>query len=188
MQWGERRIGCTKLWGSPKIRVVAGDGRMPRVDDGRVETRSGIGVVESIWLRPAARAELRAVSWAAFSPGAGLVEDHAGPGRREVTVLSLERWEAACRQLGRAVDPSVRRANLLVSGIDLDARRDARLAIGAMVLRVHGETRPCELLDDAGGVGLDRVLRCDVRGGIHGSIERPSDGGVVRVGDPVAWL
>ena len=82
------------------------------------------------------------------------------------------------------MDPAVRRANLLVSGVELDLRREGLLRIGDVKLRVRGETRPCELLEDQGGVGLYAALREDVRAGVFATVEH---GGVLRVGADVAW-
>jgi len=54
------------------------------------------------------------------------------------------------------------------------------LCIGPVVIDVHGETRPCELMDDDGHVGLCAALRPERRGGVHGSIRT---GGTLAVGD-----
>jgi len=138
-----------------------------------------MGSVEAIYLRPAARAPVRAVTRAVAVPGRGLEGDHAGGGRRQVTILSLEAWRDACAQLGRAVDPSVRRANLLVAGVDLTATLGMRLCVGTVVIDVLGETRPCELMDDDGRVGLDAALRLHRRGGVFGAVV---SGGTVEIG------
>jgi MOSC domain-containing protein YiiM len=110
--------------------------------------------LEAIWLRPAARLPVRAVAEATAVAGVGLDGDHAGGGKRQVTLLSQEAWAAACADFGRDVDPAVRRANLLVSGVDLGACIGRSLQIGDVVIDVTGETRPCELLDDDGRTGL----------------------------------
>lgn len=137
------------------------------------------GQLVDIFLRPGARAPVRRVAQATAIAGQGLAGDHAGPGRREVTVLSLEAWRDACGELGQQVDPAVRRANLLVAGVDLAAAIGGRLCLGDVVVEVLGETRPCELLDDGGRIGLCAALRPHRRGGVHGRILR---GGELRVG------
>lgn len=96
-----------------------------------------------------------------------------------MTILSLEAWRDACSDLGRELDPSVRRANVLVSGLDLRAAIGARLHLDGAVVDVLGEARPCELMDDDGRVGLDAALRRDYRGGVFGMIR---GGGVIEVG------
>jgi len=137
------------------------------------------GRLLAIWLRPAARLPARAVDCALAVAGRGLDGDHAGGGKREVTVLAREAWDAACAEFGRAVDPQVRRANLFVEGIDLGAAIGRTLRIGDVVVEVLGETRPCELMDDDGRIGLQAAIRPERRGGVHGRI---ANGGELRVG------
>ena len=141
-----------------------------------------MGSVEAIYLRPSARSPVRSVDRADAVSASGLDGDHAAGGRRQVTVLSLEAWRAACAELGRPIDPAVRRANILVAGVDLANSIGRVLRIGDVVVDVLGETRPCELMDDEGRVGLDAVLRKHLRGGVFGTIQR---GGPIHVGDPV---
>ncbi len=141
-----------------------------------------MGAVEAIYLRPGARVPVRSVPRAVARAGEGLEGDHAGGGRRQVTILSLEAWREACRELGADLDPGVRRANVLVSGVDLRACLGRRLRLGTVEVEVLGETRPCELMDDDGRIGLDAALRKDWRGGVFGAVRT---GGTLAVGDPV---
>ena len=73
---------------------------------------------------------------AEVTAGSGVADDFRGrSGRRQVTVLSLEDWQAACAQAGRPELPwTSRRANLLVSGLDLAAAGAA--AAAGCVLRI----------------------------------------------------
>ncbi|MEM7206130.1 MAG: MOSC domain-containing protein [Planctomycetota bacterium] len=142
-------------------------------------------VLETIWLRPAARLPVREVMTATASAGVGLEGDHAVGGRRQVTLLSREAWDLACADLGRAVDPAARRANLLLRGVDLGAAIGRSLRVGAVTLDILGETRPCELLDDGNRVGLCAALRPQRRGGVFGTVRI---GGVLRVGDACVVL
>ena len=68
-------------------------------------------------------------------------------------------------------------------GVDLAVRRGAVLCLGEARLRIKGETRPCERMDEAMD-GLRAALRSGVGGGVYGEVVT---GGVVRVGNPVAW-
>lgn len=138
------------------------------------------GTLLAIWLRPGARVPPVAAARAQATARRGLEGDHAGTGKREVTLLSTAAWAAACRELGRELDPSVRRANLLVDGLDLATAIGSTIAIGDVRIEVLGETRPCELMDDGGRTGLMRALQKDRRGGVHGRI---LVGGELRVGD-----
>ncbi|MEO6595428.1 MAG: MOSC domain-containing protein, partial [Planctomycetota bacterium] len=89
-------------------------------------------------------------------------------------------WERACADLGADVDPAVRRANLLVEGVDLAKCIGGVLQVGKIVIDVLGETRPCELLEGPGRVGLCATLRREHRGGVYGAVRT---GGDVCVGD-----
>ena len=104
-------------------------------------------------------------------------------GARQVTLISEERWDRLLEQLGDRPDPVVRRANVLVRGIDFTDRRGAVLRLGPARLRIKGETRPCERMDEA-AAGLRAALRVDLGGGVYGEV---LTGGIVRVGDAVAW-
>ena len=73
----------------------------------------------------------------------GVADDFRGrPGRRQVTVLRLEDWQAACAQAGRPELPwTTRRANLLVSGIDVAAVGAASARKGACCASVRSSWR-----------------------------------------------
>jgi MOSC domain-containing protein YiiM len=93
-------------------------------------------------------------------------------------------FDALRSELGPAVDPVMRRANLLVRGVRLAGTRGRTLAIGAVKVRIHGETRPCHQMDEA-LPGLRAALEPDWRGGVFGEV---LDDGEIAVGDPVRWL
>jgi MOSC domain-containing protein YiiM len=137
------------------------------------------GTLLAIHLRPGARVPVVTVARATAVADRGLDGDHAVGGRRQVTLLAAEAWRDACAELGRALDPAVRRANLLVDGVDLAAAIGGALAIGDVVIDVLGETRPCERMDDGGRLGLQAALRPARRGGVYGRIRA---GGELRVG------
>ena len=85
--------------------------------------------------------------------------------RRKVTVVAAEAWAAACAELGADLSWTLRRANLLVEGLDLPRQPGARLRIGGVVLEVTQETAPCALMD-AQHPGLKAALTPDWRGGV----------------------
>ncbi|MFP4394979.1 MAG: MOSC domain-containing protein [Anaerolineales bacterium] len=76
------------------------------------------------------RGELRA--------GYGLVGDaHAGLGKREVSLLALERIQQANRRFGIDASPGSFAENLTVAGVRLDALRlGAKIRVGATLLEV----------------------------------------------------
>ncbi len=104
-------------------------------------------------------------------------------GRRQVTIISRERWAELTAALGVALPPSARRANLLVAGLDLEHSRGRVLRVGDTRLKINGETRPCEQMDDA-QPGLQALMRERWGGGAFAEV---LDGGEIRVGDAVGW-
>jgi MOSC domain-containing protein YiiM len=123
------------------------------------------------------------VGAATLVPGLGIRGSVGGSRRRQVTLLSREAWDTALAELGRDVDPAARRANILISGIDLAHTRGRVLLLGACRLAIGGETTPCERMDEAAD-GLRAALRPDWRAGAFAQI---LEGATVRVGDRVAW-
>jgi MOSC domain-containing protein YiiM len=116
--------------------------------------------------------------------GRGIVGNANQGGRRQVTIISREAWDAVERELDENVPPGTRRANLLVSGVDLADTRGRVLLIGACRVRVYGETKPCSLMEEA-HTGLQSALRPEWRGGVFAEV---LDDGQIAVGDPVAWV
>jgi len=104
-------------------------------------------------------------------------------GRRQVTIIARERWDELMRDLGATLPPETRRANLMISGLDLQGSRGRILRIGGARLRINGETRPCEQMEDA-HAGLQALMR-DRWGG--GAFAEVVDGGEIHVGYHVEW-
>ncbi|MEZ6185191.1 MAG: MOSC domain-containing protein [Planctomycetota bacterium] len=142
---------------------------------------SDSGSLRAIYVRPSSRTPVKRVERAQAEAGQGLVEDHAGGGKRQVTLLSQEAWDAACAELGQTLDPGLRRANLVVQGVDLGAAIGKELTVGAVRIKVVGETKPCQLMDDQ-APGLHDALRPACRGGVFGQI---LEGGELEPGQPV---
>lgn len=135
--------------------------------------------------RPARRAAVTTMDEGRIDASAGLVGDHRQrPGRRQVSVLTAEGWEAACAELGIALPWTLRRANLLVAGLDLRGRVGHRLVLGEAVLEITGELDPCRRMDDA-HPGLMAALVPSWRGG---ATCRVVTGGRIRAGDGVDLL
>lgn len=116
--------------------------------------------------------------------GRGLVGNADQGGRRQVTLLEEEVWAALMSELGATAPTAARRANLVLRGLPLAGSRGRELAIGACRLRILGETRPCERMDEA-VPGLRRLLLPDWRGGAFAEVVA---GGTVRVGDAAEWV
>jgi MOSC domain-containing protein YiiM len=73
---------------------------------------------------------------------------------------------------------------LLLSGIRLIKSRQRILGIGACRIRILGETKPCERLEEA-CPGLQKAMYTDWAGGAFGEV---LDEGEIAVGDMVRWL
>jgi MOSC domain-containing protein YiiM len=106
-------------------------------------------------------------------------------GRRQVSLIEAESWQAAMADLGRANDPLpwyVRRANLLVTGLRLPRAAGAVIAIGpGLRIEVTCECDPCSRMEEI-TPGLKAALTPDWRGGVLGRVI--ADGGIA-VGDEV---
>jgi MOSC domain-containing protein YiiM len=113
----------------------------------------------------------------------GLVGNADIGGRRQVTILSEERWSELMTQVGATLSTQARRANLVVTGIDLKDTRDRTLRIGSCVLKINGETRPCELMEEA-ATGLQGAMRDGWGGGAFAEVVQ---GGPIAIGDAVTW-
>ena len=124
------------------------------------------------------------VNSAQLIAGKGIATNANIGGKRQVTILSAERWSTVMRDLEIDFDPSERRANLLISEIELANTRGKILQIGACRIRIHGELRPCERMDEV-FAGLKDRLKRDWAGGVYGEV---LDDGVIQVGDATRWL
>ncbi|MEO6236972.1 MAG: MOSC domain-containing protein [Vicinamibacterales bacterium] len=158
--------------------TFTGDEPNPGRDD------SPAGTVESIWIKRAKRGPMDPVAVALLETGLGLKGNANRGGRRQVTIISAERWQTICDAVGTPVPATTRRANLMVSGIDLEHSRGRILRLGPARLRINGETRPCWQMEEA-RPGLLAAMSPHWGGGVFAEV---LDGGEIRVGDAIEWM
>ena len=151
-------------------------------DDARLRKISG-GTLERIWLKRAQGGVMDGVTAATLEVDRGLHGNANRGGRRQVTIISQERWAELTGVLGADLPPPTRRANLMVSGIDLENSRGRVLRVGSTRLRINGETRPCEQMEQA-HAGLQELMR-DRWGG--GAFAEVVEGGEIQLGASVQW-
>lgn len=142
-----------------------------------------MGRLEQIWIKRAHRGLMDPTPAAMLEAGKGLIGSANYGGRRHVTIISVERWAELMALLRADIDPSARRANLMVSGIELAETRDRVLRVGSCRLLIGGETHPCERMEEA-HAGLQDAMESRWGGGAWAQVER---GGEVHVGNEVEW-
>lgn len=114
----------------------------------------------------------------------GLAGNANQGGKRQITLIDEARWREAEAELGAAIDPSARRANVMLRGVDLEATRGRLLRIGGCIVRIYNETRPCYQMDQA-HQGLQAALSPRWRAGVYGEIVQ---GGRIALGDRAEWV
>ena len=208
--------------------LVAGLGNLKFMEEQKT------GRLEAIWIKRAHKGPMDSVSEAELVEGQGLKNNADQGGRRQVAILSKERWEEATsistgppatrtaailskerweeataglvetaaeleaglagaeeqsgqpissggNQSDNHIHPKDRRANLFVSGLDLEATRGWTLAVGGHRLVIAGETKPCAFMDDICD-GLQDALRPHWGGGAYAQV---LDSGTISIGDRV---
>lgn len=141
------------------------------------------GRLEAIWIKRFKRGPMDETDRATLVAGRGIEGNANQGGKRQVTILSKDVWDEMMSEVGADLDPTARRANLLVSGLELRDSRNRTMTIGKVRIRIHGETRPCERMEEA-AAGLQSAMGDGWRGGVFGEV---LDDGTVGLGDPVEW-
>ena len=145
------------------------------------------GRVEAIIVRGSPREAARNVASTTALAGVGLANDRLGQrgeaelSTRQVTLIQAEHLDVIAR-LARVdrVDAVGLRRNLVVSGINLLALKNARLHVGDAVLEVIGPCQPCSRMEETIGPGGYAAMR-----GHGGMTARVITTGAINVGDVV---
>ena len=145
------------------------------------------GRVEAIIVRGSPREAARSIAATVAVAGIGLADDRLGQrgeaelSTRQVTLIQHEHLPVMA-QLAQvsAVDAVALRRNLVISGINLLALKNARLQVGEALLEIVGPCQPCSRMEEAIGPGGYAAMR-----GHGGMTARVLTGGPIRVGDAV---
>ena len=150
--------------------------------------------LEQIWIKRAHRGVMDAAATAELVAARGIVGNANQGGTRQVTLIEREVWEALMKKLGGALPPSARRANLVVSGLRVQGEPGLvrtrgrvlaiRSATGDCRLRILGETKPCERMDEA-LPGLTAAMCADWGGGAFAEV---ITGGSIAAGAMLEWV
>jgi len=89
------------------------------------------GRLEAICIKRSHRGPMDPAPRGKLVAGRGLASNADQGRRRQVTLIDLAGWERLMQELGGSISPAARRANLLVSGIELAETRERVLRIGA---------------------------------------------------------
>lgn len=146
------------------------------------------GRVEAIVVRGASRAPARRIEATTALARIGLADDRLGQrgeaelSTRQVTLIQQEHL-AVVAALARSapIDPAGLRRNLVVSGINLLALKNATLRVGEALLQIVGPCQPCSRMEEVIGPGGYAAMR-----GHGGMTARILEGGAIRVGDGVS--
>jgi MOSC domain-containing protein YiiM len=142
------------------------------------------GKLEAIWLKRMRRGPMDPVERATLKANQGLAGNANQGGKRQVTLIEQEVWQRLMAEMGADLEPSARRANLMLSGIRLARTHNRVLRIGNCRIRIWGETKPCEVME-AALPGLQEAMYDNWAGGAFGIV---LDDGEIAVGDAVEWV
>jgi len=142
------------------------------------------GEIVAIARHSESRAPIEELATVRISVEAGVEGDcHGEPGPAQVTIVAEEAWRDATGELGVELPWSLRRANLLIRGIDLFDTTGVQLHLSDVVLEVTGENDPCWLMDKQHR-GLRKALTPRWRAGVAC---RVVTGGTISIGDRVIY-
>ena len=142
-----------------------------------------MNTLKSIAIKTTSKAAMQQLDSAEISIEKGIAGDLRGSEPdRQVTILSETAWLKACNSIDANLPWTIRRANLLVDGIDFSAADVGKtVRIGEIILKVTRETNPCSLMDQQ-HQGLKAALIPEWRGGICCNVIKA---GSIHIGDQV---
>ncbi len=145
------------------------------------------GRVEAIVVRGDSRQAARCIDATQALAGIGLADDRLGTrgeselSTRQVTLIQHEHLPVIAALAGvAAMDVAALRRNLVISGINLLALKNARVRVGSALLEIVGPCQPCSRMEEAVGIGGYAAMR-----GHGGMTARVLEEGAIHVGDVV---
>lgn len=145
------------------------------------------GRVEAIIVRGQPRDAARRIERTTALAGIGLADDRLGQrgeaelSTRQVTLIQQEHLPLiAAFARSAPIDPVDLRRNLVISGINLLALKNAKVRIGGALIQIVGPCAPCSRMEEVVGPGGYAAMR-----GHGGMTARILEGGAIRVGDTV---
>jgi MOSC domain-containing protein YiiM len=142
------------------------------------------GRVEAIVVRGDPRRPARRIDATQALAGIGLADDRLGQrgeaelSTRQVTLIQHEHLAVIAALAGApAVDAVALRRNLVVSGINLVALKNARVHVGEALLEIVGPCHPCSRMETEVGPGAYAAMR-----GHGGMTARIIEAGRIEVG------
>jgi MOSC domain-containing protein YiiM len=145
------------------------------------------GRVEAIVVRGDARQPARRIDGTRAVAGVGLADDRLGQrgeaelSTRQVTLIQQEHLAVIAALAGvPVVDAVALRRNIVVSGINLVALKNARVHVGEALLEIVGPCHPCSRMETEVGPGAYAAMR-----GHGGMTARVIEGGRIGIGDAV---
>ena len=142
-----------------------------------------MSTIKAIAIKNRPRVAMQSIDSARIDIASGILGDFRGSQvDRQITILSESAWHKACAEVGAELPWTVRRANLLIDGVEFDASYvGKRLRIGEAELEITEETDPCSRMD-AQHAGLTAALEPEWRGGVCCKVLK---GGDIQIGDRV---
>ncbi len=141
--------------------------------------------IKAIAIKNRPRVAMQSIDSAQVTVANGILGDFRGAQLgRQITIMSESAWQKACTEVDADLPWTVRRANLLVDGVEFDASYVGKtVRVGDVELVVTEETDPCSRMD-AQHQGLTAALTPEWRGGICCNVVKP---GEIRIGDRIEF-
>jgi len=142
-----------------------------------------MSTLKAIAIKTAPRAAMQELKNAVITVEKGITGDFRGSQKnRQITILSESAWGKTCAFINTDLPWTVRRANLLIDGVEFSAADVGKIvSIGEARFKITQQTNPCSLMDQQ-HQGLKNALTPDWRGGVCCDV---LSAGSIQVGDPV---